>query len=56
MPQFAIEAEGDAIERYVVEAENEEEAREKFKRGDLPDPWSTEIQGSTIVHLEEEED
>lgn len=56
MPTFDIEAEGDAIERYSVVAENELEAREKFQRGDVEPAWSTEIQGSTIVSIVEEEE
>jgi len=56
MPVYAIEAEGDATERYSVEAASEAEAREKFERGEVEPAWSTEVSGSEIVKIEKEED
>lgn len=42
MPEFRIEATGEALEVYEFKAESEEEAREMFLRGDVPQPVVTE--------------
>lgn len=54
MPEYTIEAAGDAREVYGCTAENEEDAREKFDRGELGQPSVTEVCGSFIVSIKEE--
>ena len=54
--RFEIEGSGDVREVYYVEASDEGEAREKFERGDLPQPAVSEVENSFILKIREVED
>lgn len=54
MPRYLLECEGEARETYGVEAASEEEAREKFERGEVERAIVTEVSGVEIVSIEEE--
>ena len=54
MPNWIIEAEGEAREVYACAAETEDEARLLFDRGECENIGPTEISGSTIVRIDEE--
>lgn len=56
MPEYEIEARGEATENYSCEAEDEDEVRAMFERGDLGDSWYTEVNGSTIVKIKKVRD
>lgn len=54
MKTWSIVAEGVARELYNVDAETEEEAREKFNDGnDLRGPYMTETSDLEIIEIEE---
>jgi hypothetical protein len=53
---MVIEAGGDAREVYSVSAKNEQDARDKFEQGELPQPYITEVSGSFITSIEEEKE
>lgn len=55
MPNFIIEAQGEAREIYSVEAENEDEAREKFESGQIQRAYLTEVSSSELVSIEEDD-
>lgn len=51
--EFEIEGSGDVREVYHVTAENEEDARAKFERGECGEPALTEVTGSFILNVKE---
>jgi hypothetical protein len=53
MPTWSITSTGEARELYEIEAETEEEARAKFKNGDvgLRGPYMTEVSDSEIEEI-----
>lgn len=53
--EFEIEGGGDVREVYHVTAESEEDAREKFERGECGEPSITEVSGSFILNVKEVE-
>jgi hypothetical protein len=50
--RFVISARGEAREQYIVDAESEEQAREMFDRGDLPQPRISEVHDSELVSID----
>ena len=56
MPTWTLEVIGRSREIYNVEAETEEEAREKFRRGEVAGPFLTEIDDAEVEEATQEED
>ena len=52
MTRFVISTRGEAREQYVVEAENEDEARAMFERGELPKAAVCEVYDSEIASVD----
>ena len=52
MTRFVISARGEAREQYVVEAENEDEARAMFERGETPVAVLCEVHDPEIVSID----
>ncbi len=55
MKTWHIRGGGDVVEHYSVEAETEQEARDMFERGEAGQPWYTEVQGSYILNIDQED-
>jgi hypothetical protein len=53
--QWTIEAHGDVRELYTVDADTEEEAREKYERGDVGQPYLSETMGTEIVRVTQDD-
>ena len=56
MTFWHIEAHGEVVEHYSIEADSGEEARELFGRGECGPAYYTEVNGSEIVELEPEDE
>lgn len=55
MPNYRIEAHGEARELYSVTAEDETEARALFEAGKVDKAFLTEVSGAEIISIEEED-
>jgi hypothetical protein len=53
---FEIEAGGDVREVYAITAKSEDEAREKFERGECGQPAISEVSGSFILNVKQVEE